>query len=74
MTSDVDGLYWVSAPRATFGLLVRNGIVAESAPYGRKWCLGRVWIELETWLRYRGYDVRRVSRNAGTLDNVTGIE
>ena len=70
----VDGLWWVSNGRATFGLIVRNGVVAESAPYGRKWCVGREWTELASWLRFRGYDLFHVSRNIGTLDNVTGIE
>lgn len=73
MASDVDGVWWVSSPRASFGLVVRDGVVVESAPYGRKWCLRREWNELAAWLRFRGYDLRHVS-NAGTLDNLTGIE
>ncbi|MEU8381398.1 hypothetical protein [Streptosporangium sp. NPDC048865] len=36
-----NGLIWWSTHRATFGLVVRDGIVAESAPYARRWAQGR---------------------------------
>ena len=51
-----NGTLWVSNRRVTFGLIVRDGKVVESAPYGRKWCLGRQIDELRSWLTYRGYE------------------
>jgi len=70
---DSDGCWQVRSERATFGLVVQDGIVIEAAPYGRKWCVGREWAELRLWLDYRGYTVTFIS-SAGTLDNLTGIE
>lgn len=74
MPSTSDGLWWVSSGRATFGLIVRNGIVVEAAPYGRKWCVRREWTELMAWLRFRGYALRHITSNATSLDNVTDVE
>ncbi len=39
-TMDNGLLYW-STPTATFGLVVRNGVVVTSPPYARKWAQGR---------------------------------
>ncbi|MDP9841099.1 hypothetical protein [Streptosporangium lutulentum] len=36
-----NGLIWWSTHRATVGLVVRDGIVVESAPYARRWAQGR---------------------------------
>ncbi|TYB45139.1 hypothetical protein FXF51_60160 [Nonomuraea sp. PA05] len=42
MNDDLEhGLIWWSTHRATFGLVVRDGAVVESAPYARRWALGR---------------------------------
>lgn len=32
-----DRCIWVSLPRATFGLIVRDGRVVDAAPYGRRY-------------------------------------
>ncbi len=37
----VDGLIWWSTTRATVGLIVRGGRVAEAPPYARGWAVGR---------------------------------
>ncbi|WP_067173592.1 hypothetical protein [Microtetraspora niveoalba] len=36
-----NGLIWWSTHRATVGLVVRDGVVVESAPYARRWARGR---------------------------------
>ncbi|MGS2646701.1 hypothetical protein [Streptosporangium sp. LJ11] len=36
-----NGLIWWSTHRATVGLIVRDGIVVESASYARRWAQGR---------------------------------
>ncbi|WP_030457007.1 hypothetical protein [Herbidospora cretacea] len=36
-----DGLIWWSTEKATFGLIVRDGVVVEAAPYARRWARGR---------------------------------
>ncbi|MEU1394108.1 MULTISPECIES: hypothetical protein [unclassified Nonomuraea] len=36
-----NGLIWWSTRRATVGLVVRDGVVVESAPYARRWAQGR---------------------------------
>jgi hypothetical protein len=36
-----DGLIWWSTPRATVGLIVRGGVIVETAPYARRWAHGR---------------------------------
>ncbi len=36
-----DGLIYWSTPRATVGLVVRDGIVVETPPYARRWAQGR---------------------------------
>ncbi|WP_346100748.1 hypothetical protein [Nonomuraea maheshkhaliensis] len=36
-----DGLIWWSTGRATVGLVVRDGVVVETAPYARRWAKGR---------------------------------
>ncbi|GAB1824420.1 hypothetical protein [Herbidospora sp. RD11066] len=36
-----DGLIWWSTEKATFGLVVRGGVVVEAAPYARRWAQGR---------------------------------
>ena len=41
MTSPANGLIWHSTPRATVGLIVTDGVVTDSAPYARKWAVGR---------------------------------
>ncbi len=37
---DADGVIWYSTPKATVGLVVKDGIVVDSAPYARRWALG----------------------------------
>jgi hypothetical protein len=63
-----DGLWWVSCPRATFGIVVQSGRVVDAAPYGRRWCVGREWPELSNWLRFRGYSLYYVGSSAGTTE------
>nr|WP_062338381.1 hypothetical protein [Herbidospora sakaeratensis] len=41
-----DGLIWWSTEKATFGLIVRDGVVVEAAPYARCWARGRSAEEL----------------------------
>jgi hypothetical protein len=36
-----NGLIWWSTHRATIGLVVRDGVVVEYAPYARRWAQGR---------------------------------
>jgi hypothetical protein len=37
-----DGMIWHSTPRATVGLVVKDGVVVEPcAPYARPWALGK---------------------------------
>ncbi|YCK33920.1 hypothetical protein ACNF49_07425 [Actinomadura sp. ATCC 39365] len=36
-----NGLIWWSTHHATVGLVVRDGIVVEAAPYARRWAQGR---------------------------------
>ncbi len=36
-----DGLIWWSTEKATVGLVVRDGVVVEAAPYARRWAQGR---------------------------------
>ncbi|WP_157518280.1 hypothetical protein [Herbidospora mongoliensis] len=35
-----DGVIWWSTEKATFGLIVRDGVVVEAAPYARRWAQG----------------------------------
>ncbi len=35
------GLICWSTPRATVGLVVRDGVVVETPPYARRWAQGR---------------------------------
>jgi hypothetical protein len=39
--SDASGLIVYSTPRATVGLIVRDGRVVDCPPYARKWAMGR---------------------------------
>ena len=59
---------WCSGPRATFGLIVRDGVVIEAAPYARRWCQGRNAVEIAWRLMRQGYEIRWMVFNAGTLD------
>jgi hypothetical protein len=44
-----DGLLIWSTPRATIGLVVKDGVVVESPPYGYRWAYKRdaraLWVE-----------------------------
>lgn len=33
--SSIDRMIWVSLPRATFGIVIRDGRVVDGAPYAR---------------------------------------
>jgi len=35
LVDPADRMIWVSLPRATFGIVIRNGKVVDAAPYGR---------------------------------------
>ncbi|WP_062431136.1 hypothetical protein [Herbidospora daliensis] len=53
-----DGLIWWSTEKATFGLVVRDGVVVEAAPYARRWAHGRPAEELlEKGRRSKGVSV-----------------
>jgi hypothetical protein len=41
-------------PRATFGLIVRNGVVVESAPIGRRWAMGHTAEDVVLEMQYKG--------------------
>ena len=45
-----NGLLWISLPWATFGAVVKNGVIVEVAPIG-KWSLGKRASVLENWAR-----------------------
>jgi len=49
--------YRASGPRATFGFCVTQGRVIESAPYGRRWLVGKTEEEALASLRRQGYSV-----------------
>jgi hypothetical protein len=56
MQSDV--VYWISTPLATFGLIVRKGVVIEAAPFARKSCLGKTIREAwNIYKRINGSDI-----------------
>jgi hypothetical protein len=55
------GVVQVSSPRATFGLVVTNGIVTEAAPYGRSASLGKPITRVATYWRSRGWTVEPVA-------------
>lgn len=47
-----NGLIYLSTPKATVGLVVKDGIVTDAPPYARRWALGADAREL--WRRYAG--------------------
>ncbi|TKK86772.1 hypothetical protein FDA94_20140 [Herbidospora galbida] len=58
-----DGLIWWSTAKATFGLVVSDGVVVEAAPYARRWAQGRPADEvLEKARRSRGVSVEWIPR------------
>jgi hypothetical protein len=34
------GMIWLSTPKATVGLVVRDAVVVDAPPYARRWALG----------------------------------
>ncbi len=48
-----DRWVWVSLPRATFALIVRDGLVVDAAPIAR-WSIGRREREVADYYRRRG--------------------
>jgi len=51
------GLVMVTTRSACFGLIVVDGVVVESAPYGRRASLGRPIAEVAAYWRGRGATV-----------------
>jgi hypothetical protein len=41
MAEPANGMIWLSTPRYTVGLIVRNGVVTETPPIARRWAYGR---------------------------------
>lgn len=54
----MDGMIWYSTPRATFGLVVKDKLIVDCAPYARKWALGRSARVIWDQALARGYTVR----------------
>jgi hypothetical protein len=59
VTLEQGDLVWVTAPWATFGLIVRDGLVVEAAPICR-WAVGEKEWKVADYLRQRGAQFRRV--------------
>jgi len=53
-------LIWASNRRATFGILVKDGMVVETAPYLRRQLAGRSFEVIGPWLEERGFELRLV--------------
>lgn len=51
-----NGMLWISTPRYTVGLIVRDGQVVHGPPIARSWALGR--------------DARALWRSSGTRPGV----
>ena len=49
----MNGWWWVSTRRMTFGVLVVDGVVRDSAPIGRRF-IGQPATNLGEWLRGQG--------------------
>jgi hypothetical protein len=59
------GLVQVTTARACFGLVVVNGLVVESAPYGARQSMGRPIEQVAAYWRGRGADVRALAAVPG---------
>ncbi len=60
---EVETLYWVSLPWATFGIVAVDGIVTEAAPIAYKpkgfgKTVGRPWSEVRAYYKQMGADIR----------------
>ena len=51
--------YWISLSYATYGVIVRDGIVVEAAPIAH-WMIGKHWSYCSRWVIRKGGEVRRV--------------
>ena len=54
--------YYATSPKATFGFEVSEGKVVASAPYGRKWLVGKDVNKVIALLRECGFEVKRGDR------------
>lgn len=54
------GLVQVTTPSACFGMVVREDTVVDCAPYGARWSLGRPIMEVATFWRSRGAEVKAI--------------
>lgn len=54
-----NGVLWVDTGRACFGLVVRDWVITETAPYAWRE-LGKLGAAVEGQLRARGYRVLRM--------------
>ena len=53
-------LYWVKLPYATFGVVVRMGMVVSSAPIA-KWAVGKNYQVFAQWVVKKGGSLRKVN-------------
>lgn len=51
-------LLWCASRRATVGLVVRDEVVIDAAPYVRRWTMGRNIMDLVPQLKARGFVVK----------------
>jgi len=52
-------LYWISTPRATFGVVTERGIVTQAAPIAR-WTIGKTIEPVLDYYRQRGAIIKEV--------------
>lgn len=63
-------LVWVSFPYATFGIVVKNGVVTEAAPYVYKKSIGRLGREVVKEFQAKGAKIVVIpDPREGTNDN-----
>jgi len=67
------GIYWISLSYATFGLVVRGGIVTDSAPIAR-WTRGKDLANVLGYYRGKGALVRRVGNDMVGEDGLQPTE
>lgn len=49
-------MIWISTPKYTVGLIVRDGVIVDAPPLARKWALGRS--ARKVWNQAEGYGAR----------------
>lgn len=59
-----DGIIWHSTPKATVGLVVRDGVVVDCPPYARRWAQGADARALWRAAARRGVDLEWIPNSA----------